>query len=168
VSSRVEGEPAQRARGPARLHQQSGLHGEGGRLLPGDGEPGHVPLFVLGHELLGHQDDPVDGVVVADPEGPHHPVGFRRLHQRRYLGQLARSFEVRQQSAQILGQDRHLLLLHLQGEQGDAAAALQEEHPPARRALGAHGEDVEIAEVESGAHDRVLMTGPARPATRCC
>src|SRR5499426_2914654 len=139
---------------PAGLHQLVRLLDACRRLRAGDqqAQRGGVALLVL-QELVGDDQDAIARLVVADGDRGDDPDRVDGLEQRRGLERGApERRQLLEQSAQILGERAHLLLLALERDDLALLARLQIEHALARRPDGAGGAVIGGDELERLAH----------------
>src|SRR6266581_3503604 len=113
---------------------------------------GAFRLDLLLDPLVGHDEDPLVLLVVADRDGADVPRGLDRLDERVLARRRLARAELDQEPGEVLGERRHVLLLALERHESPPLPSLKEEDALAGLADGARGEVVRCVELEGLAH----------------
>jgi hypothetical protein len=104
VASRIKRIPAERARRPARLDKLCSAYGKRSGLFPGHRQPHALPRLGVGLQvfseteqgldiglgfggvdLVRDKDDPVEVVVITDPERANYEIGFAERLESKFV-----------------------------------------------------------------------------------
>ncbi len=126
-----------------------------------EGDPQHVALtfvvlvrlLVVHPDLLEHDDDAVELLVVGDADGADDPLELLGPVELEVVGQVSGAAELLDDPAEIAGQHGHLLLLDLDRRLGQALAAVEEEQAAAHLSHHPDRAVVRCVEVVLVAHE---------------